>query len=422
MPPKSIKSNTTLDPSTTGAFDSDERKRVKDIMINESDDPGESGTFVYSRYGNPTVAAAETKVSEVALSFAKSAAWVVLTASGMAAIDCALSILQTPGRPPDGRPWLLCPGELYGGTLKYIQDVLIGRRGIPVEKVKIQGGDVLSAPGITDEFIEQIKNRRPSVVFFEPVTNPTLCVFDVRRIIQAARDISATVVVDNTFTPMVIRPLELGEGAHLVVHSVTKSLSGHGNITAGIVCGRTPPVDEFAPIGRSPRKLKAAVRDWRKTVGCILSPRDAFELLAEMETLELRLRTANSNALELARFLSAHVNQDKVACVRYPGLEDHPNRDAITANFERDFGYGSMVTIDLRTEEAVLTFMDAIEPYGIECRLTLGDVATTVVPIKNVFGIGSDRFDKYPGLLRISVGIERCTYLKDTFGAVLSKI
>jgi len=103
----------------------------------------------------------------------------------------------------------LYPSELYGGTLKYIDDVLIKYRGIPVKKVLIKDGDVLSAPKLTDEFVAQMK-ALPAVVLFEPVTNPTLYVFDAKRIIEEANRISAVVIVDNTFTPLVIRPLDWG--------------------------------------------------------------------------------------------------------------------------------------------------------------------------------------------------------------------
>ena len=116
--------------------------------------------------------------------------------------------------------------------------------------------------------------------------------------------------------------------------SVTKSLSGHGNITAGTVWGRGNPVaSEYPRI--KPRTLESAVRDWRKTIGCVLSPRDAFELATELETLEVRIRTANSDAHQLAYFLS---DCNKITHVRHPGLKDHPNSDAVSANFASDFG------------------------------------------------------------------------------------
>jgi len=401
----------------------------------EDADPGSSGRFIYGRYSNPTVARTEQKLSEIFHALGELRAWATLTSSGMAAIDCVLSLLcplrghvanpsiSGPLWPQD-RPWLLHPSELYGGTLKYIRDVLKRQHGeVSVKEFSIKPDQVFSFPKLTDEFIAAIKDVKPAVVFFEPVTNPTLCVFDVRRVIEAAHSVSAAVVVDNTFTPFVICPLQLG--ADLVVHSVTKALSGHGTITAGLVCGRVPPTldlaDRCPPTSKSaPRSLDAAVRDWRKTIGCVLSPRDAFELTAQLETLELRIRAANANAQELSDLLSAPADRKIVSNVCYPGRTDHPNRDAVTNTFTDSVGHGSVVTIDLGTERALRQFMNALDVNGIECRLTLGDSRTTVLPIAEVFG--RERFAGYHGSLRISVGIEPFAELEKAFKHSLSRL
>jgi cystathionine beta-lyase/cystathionine gamma-synthase len=456
MPLRHTEQNFTLDPSTTSALKRADRERLVEIMEDEDADPGSSKFFIYDRYTNPTVAQTERKLAEIFPAHGEPPIWTVLTSSGMAAIDCVLSLLcplreretqssrqgSQPSvsnhvwRPawPENKSWLLYPSELYGGTLKYIRDVLQRRHGDGcVKKFCIPPEELFSSPDLTDKFIEAINETKPAVVFFEPVTNPTLRVFNVPRVIEVAKSVSAYVVVDNTFTPLAVSPLKLG--ADLVVHSVTKALGGHGTITAGLVYGPLPATKELGARcphtspskicpDPSPRPLDAAMRDWRKTTGCILSARDAFELAMQLETLELRIRAANSNARELAHLLADAAKTNHILSVSYPGL--NPDHAEVKDTFkESTFGYGSIVTIDLgKTEEdnfvRLRRFVDALDRQGVECRLTLGDAQTTVLPIAEVFG--KPRFENYPESLRISVGIEPWVQLKEAFTYALKQL
>lgn len=174
-------------------------------------------------------------------------AWAVLTSSGMSAIDCAISALVRTYKPSGGPNddaghgcQLLRPNLLYGGTVQYCDQVLKDLRQMSMQTVGLPWTPERGAADATTEFIKAIEKLRPAMVLLEPVTNPTIWVLDTRRIIDAAHDakVNARVIVDNTFaTPYLFSPLDLG--ADLVVHSVTKSLSGHGVITAGVVCGNT---------------------------------------------------------------------------------------------------------------------------------------------------------------------------------------
>ncbi|HYK02231.1 MAG TPA: PLP-dependent transferase [Thermoanaerobaculia bacterium] len=396
----------TLDPSTTGALDHDQRAGVASIFAAEQRLAGSSGCFVYSRYWHPTVAVTE----ELLAGLEYENAWAALTSSGMAAIDCALSILQKSGSPTNG-VWMYT-SELYGGTLKYFDEVLKYRRGLNVYPSPLP---LLPYEGVTDDFVKDIKSKRPEVVFFEPITNPSLCVLDMDEVISAAHGVGAKVIVDNTFaTPLLCSPLEYG--ADLVVHSVTKSLSGHGNITAGIVCGRNDG-GEGAPRmrdgGTEQSTYRAAVLDHRKTIGNVLSPRDAFELAQQADTFLVRASAANANALRLAEFLHGKMNR-----VIYPGLVCHANHKTALKQFKRNERcFGSMIAIELAESQDLDRFMDALAEGGFECRITLGDLSTTFIPAGRVF----DRFAQYDRMLRISVGIEPFGELQDVFEHALTE-
>ena len=222
--------NRILDPSTTIPFDGNSRRRLARVIQTEARSPGSSGEFVYTRYGNPTVTETERAIAGMEH---PDRAFAALTASGMAAIGVALSAFETPdaGR---GRPWLF-PSELYGGTLHFVTEILRGSRGVPAAFFNV---DAVPAERLTEHFVAKIREIRPPVVFIEPISNPRLLVLDIAAVAEATRLVGSILIVDNTFaTPLLVKPLMLG--AHLVVHSATKYLAGHGNIMAGLVCGLT---------------------------------------------------------------------------------------------------------------------------------------------------------------------------------------
>ncbi|MFZ0471402.1 MAG: aminotransferase class V-fold PLP-dependent enzyme, partial [Bacteroidales bacterium] len=195
---------------------------TSDAFAAETDHPREPDLYIYSRYRNPTVVSAEE-----ALMATEGSGWALLAESGMAAIDIALSVFQEAGR--TGR-WLFF-SEIYGGTLSYIASVLERRRGLDVSFFKPEG-----ASYDYDLLEKMISETKPDILYFETISNPLLIVAEGRRIIQLAKKYGARVIIDNTFaTPLLWKPLD--DGADLVIHSATKYLSGHGNLTAGVICG-----------------------------------------------------------------------------------------------------------------------------------------------------------------------------------------
>ncbi len=335
----------------------------------------EPDMYIYSRYRNPTVVAAEEAIMAV-----EGSEWALLAQSGMAAIDIALSIFQEAGRQSN---WLFF-SEIYGGTLSYISSVLQKRRGMEVSffRPTDRNYDYTHLESVITE-------SRPDILYFETISNPLLMVAEGRRIIDMAKKRGCRVIVDNTFaTPLLWKPLD--DGADLVIHSATKYLSGHGNLTAGVICGND-------------NKLMQSAVEYRKFVGHMLSPDDAYRLQTQISSFELRFRQQCDNASYVAAVLS---KSEHVAQVLYPGLDTHATHIA-ALELTGGRGYGAMVTFDLTgsTPETKRRrrdkFIEAVRPE-IKLIPSLGDNHTILMPVEAVWGA------KYPepGMIRLSLGYE----------------
>jgi cystathionine beta-lyase/cystathionine gamma-synthase len=292
-----------VDPLTTPIYETttfifQSAQEVKDYNA------GKSSKFLYSRYSNPTVVAAEKTIA--ALEGAESA---LLLSSGMAASSTALLALLKPGDE------VVCSAAVYGGTHNLLSD-LLPRYGIRTRLVSI---DELARP-------ERIIGDATKVVWFESPNNPTLRCVDVAAVGSACRARHVISVIDNTFaTPINQRPLSLG--IDLVMHSVTKYLNGHSDVTAGALCG--------------PDRLMKEIDRTRKVVGTVLDPQPAYAIGRGLKTLEVRVERHNANAIAVATWLE---KDRRVERVYYPGLESHP--DHLLARKQMR-GFGGMVCVDL---------------------------------------------------------------------------
>lgn len=347
----------------------------------ETSNEREPDQYIYSRYRNPTVVAAEEAIMAI-----EGSQWALLAQSGMAAIDIALSIFQDAGKQSN---WLFF-SEIYGGTLSYISSVLEKRRGLEVSFFRPLAGRYDYS--LLERMLLEV---RPDLLYFETISNPLLMVAEGRRIIALAKKQGVRVIVDNTFaTPLLWKPLD--DGADMVIHSATKYLSGHGNLTAGVICGNDS-------------KLMQSAIEYRKFVGHMLSPDEAYRLQTQMASFELRFSRQCGNAAVVATLLSA---SEHVERVMYPGLETHETHTA-ARELTGGRGYGAMVTFDFRgsTPEAKRKrrdrFITAVYP---EIRLipSLGDNHTILMPVESVWGA------KYPepGMIRMSLGYEERTVIE----------
>ena len=238
----------------------------------ETEHSREPDKYIYSRYRNPTVVSAEEEIMKL-----EGCKWALLTQSGMSAIDTALSVFQH-GKAT--QPWLFFT-EIYGGTISFIESVLKSRRGLDIQYFNPENGKYN-----LDNFEKVISELKPEFVYIESISNPMLIVADVANLTRIAKKHGTKVIIDNTFaTPWLYKPLI--DGADIVIHSVTKYFSGHGNLSAGVICGNDTEI------------MKSAI-EYRKFVGHMLSPDDAYRLETQIQSFELRFSRQCDNAFKLA--------------------------------------------------------------------------------------------------------------------------
>jgi methionine-gamma-lyase len=345
---------------------------------------GETPTnYFYSRYANPTVAEVERKVAE--LEGAESA---VVTASGSAATFCALA-----ANCESGDEIIACE-SIYGGTTRIIEEVM-GRFGIRSRFIDIE--DIPKLPAIA--------TSRTRTFWFETPTNPMNRVIDLKLAASAARAANLFSIVDNTFaTPILQQPLAYGIDA--VMHSATKYLGGHSDLTAGGVAGT--------------KEFISRVRRLVVLTGATLDPAAAYLLSRGMKTLDVRVRASCSNAVQLAFALRRNA---KVARVYYPGLEGDPGQ-ALAMRQMSDFG--GVVSFDLvGGEPEVERFIDGLKL--VRCAPTLGGVETLVsYPLYSSHNGFSESRLRAAGVsaatVRFALGIESVKDIVEDVEQALGKI
>lgn len=290
--------------------------------------------YFYSRYANPTVAEVERKIAQL-----EGAEACVVTSSGSAATFCALVALCEAG------DQVIACDSVYGGTVKLLTKIL-PRLGVTARFIALN--EVEQLPELVDE--------NTKVFWFETPANPINRLVDLDQAATAARRAKVMSVVDNTFaTPILQKPITHGIDA--VMHSATKYLGGHSDLTAGAVAGSKDFTDR--------------VRHVAVAVGATLDPAAAFLLSRGIRTLDVRVRATCENAMKLAKALTRH---PKVARVYYPGLPEDPGHELAT----RQMGaFGGIVAIDLAGGEAEAEVLfDAFQL--VKTAPSLGGVETLV--------------------------------------------
>lgn len=367
-------------------YDADTTKKT---FASETGNERVPDLYIYSRYRNPTVVAAEEEIMGL-----EECRWSLLTQTGMSAVDTALSVFHNGEMT---KPWLFF-SEIYGGTISYIESVLKRRRGLEIHTF-LPVNDRYDPR----EFEKLLQTVRPEVIYIEVISNPMLIVTDIEDVTSRARRYGSKVIVDNTFaTPLLCKPLE--KGADIVIHSATKYFSGHGNITAGVLCGNDESV------------MKQAV-EYRKLVGHMISPDDAYRLTTQIQTFRLRFLEQCKNAARITDILKGHPAINKTW---YPGLTGHPTHNEALKLFGNR-GFGAMITFDIagnsadEKRERRNNFIKAVSGR-IKLIPSLGDSKTILMPVESVWGT------KYPepGMVRLSVGFEDYSILEETIGEGLN--
>ncbi len=333
------------------------------VAIHNYEKPG----YFYGRLGNPTVDALERTMAD--LEHGDDA---VAFASGMAAISAAAFTLAGSGN------HIVAPESMYSTTTNFLKHI---GENFGIETTFVDAADA-------EAYASAV---RPNTKMFwvESPSNPLLRITDIAEAAAIGHRSGITTVVDNTFaTPFNQLPLELG--ADLVIHSATKYLGGHSDLTAGVVVGRKELIEKV--------RHGAA-----KFYGGNIAPQVAWLVLRGIKTLALRMERHNENALEFAIEMAGH---PKVKAVHYPGLEAHQNHEIAKRQMR---GFGGMVGVDVDTADAAKAVVNNLKVCTFAT--SLGGVETLVQPValmthatltpeeREAAGVSD-------GLLRISIGIE----------------
>ncbi|KAL3499090.1 hypothetical protein ACH5RR_041822 [Cinchona calisaya] len=282
--------------------------------------------FIYSRHFNPTVLNLGRQMA--ALEGTEAA---YCTASGMSAISSVLLQLCSSGS------HVVASRTLYGGTYALLSHFMPRACNITTSFV-----DIKDLAAVKEAIVE----GRTKVLYFEAVSNPTLTVADVPELRRIAHDKGVTVVVDNTFAPMVMSPARLG--ADVVVHSISKYISGGADIIAGAVCGPASLVNSMMDLHQGALML----------LGPTMNPKVAFELSERLPHLGMRMKEHCHRALTYA------TRMKKLGLkVIYPGLEEHPDHSLLKSLANKDYGFGGILCVDMGTEERANRFMNLLQNY-----------------------------------------------------------
>ena len=328
---------------------------------------GRSEKYLYSRYGNPTITAVEEKVAKL-----EGAATAMLLSSGQAATSTALLGLLEAGNE------VVCSSAIYGGTLHLIAD-LFGRFGIRSRFVSVEE---LRAP-------EGVLSDETKLLWFESPINPTLRCVDIAAVASACRARGVISAIDNTFaSPVNQSPIALG--VDLVMHSATKYLNGHSDVTAGVLAG--------------PEKLLEPVQKARKLLGTVLDPYAAYALGRGLKTLSVRMERHNQSGMKVATWLAG---DKRVRAVHYPGLPTHEDHEIARKQMR---GFGGMVCLDVGGGyEGAARFFDRLELFNRAASLGGVESLCSLPVLTSQWGHSEEELRRAGvtnSMARLSIGLE----------------
>jgi methionine-gamma-lyase len=335
--------------------------------------PDAGGCYLYGRHFNPTVYLLGKQLAAI-----EGAEAGYCAASGMGAISTALLQLC------DSGDHIVSSGTVYGGTFALLNEYLPRKANIRTSFV-----DMSDIPAVERAFTD-----RTRVLYVESMSNPTLRIADIPRLARVAQERGAKLVVDNTFCPLIISPIQLG--ADVVVHSLTKFINGASDIVAGAVCGTTEFVTSLMDVHGGSLML----------LGPTMDPRQAFAISARLPHLGLRMAEHSRRAGVFAERL-----RDLGVPVVYPGLREHPDHEILNRISNPGFGMGGILSVDLGDVDHAHRFMEFLQN---ECRF--GFMAVSLGYFDTLMSCSASstsseltpeeqqRAGISPGLVRISIG------------------
>lgn len=331
------------------------------------------GCFLYSRHWNPSN---KYLADAIAAMEDTEAAWV--TSSGMAAITCSILQLCRAG------DHIITSVTTYGGTFAFLKNYL------PKFNIEVSFVDISDLASVSNAIRPNTK-----LIYTESITNPLLQVSDIPSLASIARKNGVLLMVDNTFSPMMISPARLG--ADIVVYSMTKFINGKNDCVAGAICGSLDFINALSNVNDGTAML----------LGPVLDPMRSSSILKNLHTLHLRMRQHSSNAMYVAQEMK------KLGLrVRYPGLSDHPQFGLLNSFMNATYGYGGMLTLELDSLKTANEFMRQLQLEGV------GYLAVSLGYFKTLFSnSGKSTSSEVPedlqrrmglteGLVRFSIGLD----------------
>lgn len=331
------------------------------------------GCFLYSRHWNPT-----NKFLSDALARMEDSEAAQAKASGMAAISSTILQLCDTGDE------IISSRTIYGGTYAFFKNFL-PRLGITAHFVDLSDSTE----------VRSLINGRTRAIYCESISNPLLEVADIPALASICKEHGLKLVVDNTFSPMILSPIRLG--ADIVVHSLTKFINGTSDCVAGAVCASSEFIHKLTDINAGASML----------LGAVLDSTRAASILKNLHSLHLRMRQHSANALFLAERLK------KLGLkVYYPGLADHPQHTLLKTLMNPGYGFGGMLAIDVGTLVNANDLMTRMQQEKV------GYLAVSLGYFKTLFSApGHSTSSEIPigereamglseGLVRFSIGLD----------------
>ena len=363
--------NMSIEASTT--FTAMHPDRLSDMFTGQLG-PDKGGCYLYGRHFNPTV---HTLSRQLAALEGTEAAY--CTASGMAAIAGVLFQLC------DAGDHVVSSNTVYGGTYALLHDFLPAKANITATLVDICDLDAVEA-AITDN---------TKVLYAESIANPTLHIADIPALAEIAQRHGIKLVIDNTFSPLLLSPHQLG--ADIVVHSMTKFIGGASDHISGAICADADFIQQLMDLHLGALML----------LGPTMDPQVAYNLNLRLPHLPLRMTEHAKRAQLFAERL-----QELGLAVNYPGLPDHPDHELFSRLHCPEYGYGGILTLDMGTTEMANKLMDMLQNdyrFGYMA-VSLGYFDTLMSCSGSTTSSEMTEEDKIaagiaPGLVRMSVGI-----------------
>ncbi len=345
---------------------------MPEIFLGEKG-PDQGGCYLYGRHFNPTVYVLGRYLAAI-----EGTETGYATSSGISAIACSLMQLCGPGDE------IIASNAIYGGTFALLKEFFPLKTGIVVKFVDISNFEQVQA-AITE---------KTKAIFTEVISNPTMVIADIPKLSKIAHQANAKLVVDNTFSPMLLSPAQ--HGADVVVHSMTKFIGGGSDIIAGAVCASKEFISELMDLHTGAVML----------LGPTMDPRVAFDLSLRLPHLGLRMKEHSRRAQHFAEKLESLGLE-----VLYPGLASSPQHGLLESMVNPGFGYGGLFAIDLGTTDRAFEFMNDLqqnEGFGF-LAVSLGyfDTLMSCSASSTSSELSDAELEEAgiaPGLVRISLG------------------